>query len=196
MSPHYKSKVSVPTTLQTTKQWQHAIKIEESKQYQAQLLPQEKRVTETINAFVVRLRTRLLDIVKSKGGTEGSIIRHCFLDWDADRSGELDFDEFRSAMRSIGMQMTPEECEEIVEFYDLEGDGEMKYEPLVKEVQRGIKHWMEHPSTAEVKVRAKRRATGKKRQTTSDRLKLPQDCACLCVAPPSPLADVAKRPDS
>ena len=62
----------------------------------------------------------------AKGGTEFSILRHCFLDWDADRSGELGLDEFRSAMRTLGVAGPDSELMAVIEHFDLEGDGEMR----------------------------------------------------------------------
>jgi hypothetical protein len=152
MSPHFKAKLNSPSLVTTSKQWQSAIKTEETSHYASRFAEKKPKVMPTsVTQFIVTLRERLLEIVKKKGGTEFSILRYAFLDWDADRSGELGESEFLGAMRSIGMQCSGGLANDIITFYDLEGDGEMRYEPLVKDVQAGIKHWMEHPSTAEVK---------------------------------------------
>jgi len=182
MSPHYSQKVQPVTGQQQISLWKDRINNEEKQTYKHRLRGKKKHMSRTVKDCVDRLRGVLLQIVKKKGGTEFSILRHCFLDWDADRSGELGelgffahllilgvvvyrskldhltltknnlaFDEFKNAMQKLGVRYTDEECREIVEFYDVDGDGEMRYEPLVKDVMKGAKHWMEHPSTPEVK---------------------------------------------
>jgi len=113
-----------------------------------------------VNAFVEKLRGALLQIVHAKGGTEFSILRHTFLDWDADRSGELGIGEFRNAMATLGVKSSDDEYNAVIDHFDVEGDGEMRYEPLVNEVVKGTSHWLHHPSTADVKERRFKNDTG------------------------------------
>ena len=54
----------------------------------------------------------------------------------------------------FGLKLSTSEASAIVDYYDLEGDGEMKYEPLVKDVVSGTSHFMVHPSTARTKTPA------------------------------------------
>ncbi|GMH69136.1 hypothetical protein TrST_g2288 [Triparma strigata] len=157
MPSHYQAKVQSHTDVAQLKQTQASIAQEEKAQYSGRLRPGSKHLPSSVVSFIEKLRKALLKIAMAKGGTEFSILRHCFLDWDADRSGELGLDEFRSAMRTLGVAGPDSELMAVIEHFDLEGDGEMRYEPLVQEVVKGTRHWMEHPSTADVKQSRERR---------------------------------------
>ncbi|GMI12143.1 hypothetical protein TrLO_g5968 [Triparma laevis f. longispina] len=161
MPTHYSSKVQSHSDVAMLKQTQDSIAQEEKAQYSGRLRPGSKTLPRTVTSFIVVLRKALLKIACTKGGTEFSILRHCFLDWDADRSGELGLEEFRNAMCTLGVKAKDSEMMAVIEHFDLEGDGEMRYEPLVQEVVKGTRHWMEHPSTADVKQSRERRTRGK-----------------------------------
>ena len=85
--------------------------------------------------------------MREKGGTEYSILRTNFLNWDADKSGEIGPEEFRGAMSILGLKLSPSEAKSICDYYDVEGDGEMKYQPLVDDVTKGTSHFLVHPHT-------------------------------------------------
>ena len=52
---------------------------------------------------------------------------------------------FQNAMRSLGLVVEEAVCREVVRFYDVDGDGEMKYQPLIEDVARGQRHFLHHP---------------------------------------------------
>ena len=62
-----------------------------------------KKKTDEPNPVVVKflasLRKCLTKKMKETGGTEHSVIRQCFLNWDADCSGELSVEEFEVRRR-------------------------------------------------------------------------------------------------
>ena len=60
-------------------------------------------------------------------------------------------------MRTIGVRGSDETFNAVIDHFDVDGDGEMRYEPLVDEVVKGSRHWLEHPSTADVREENKRR---------------------------------------
>jgi len=85
--------------------------------------------------------------MRTSGGTIYSICRECFLLWDGDCSGELNVREFTGAIKKMGLDITDVDAKQIVAYYDLEGDGEMKYQELVKDIVAGVPHFMHHPKT-------------------------------------------------
>ena len=97
--------------------------------------------------FIRKLQRNLCRIMREKGGTEYSILRTNFLNWDADKSGEIGPEEFRGAMSILGLKLSPSEAKSICDYYDVEGDGEMKYQPLVDDVTKGTSHFLVHPHT-------------------------------------------------
>ncbi|GMI08514.1 hypothetical protein TrVE_jg6701 [Triparma verrucosa] len=97
--------------------------------------------------FLKKLQRNLKRIMREKGGTEFSILRTNFLNWDADKSGEIGTEEFRGAMSILGLKISESEARSIVDYYDVEGDGEMKYQPLVEDIIKGTSHFLVHPST-------------------------------------------------
>eukprot|EP00903_Cladosiphon_okamuranus_P019599 g18025.t1 len=105
--------------------------------------PSNRRGVDTrqlVDRFKMRLRDALEQTIKEKGGVSHAIIREAFLDWDADASGKLDPRELRGALRRMGVQMTQEEADAAVCYYDLDGTGEMSYGLLCEEIKA-----MSHP---------------------------------------------------
>jgi Ca2+-binding EF-hand superfamily protein len=92
--------------------------------------------------------------MKEKGGTAFSIIRSTFLNWDADASGEMSKDEVMGALRMLKLNISSAECDALVRYYDLEGDGEMKYQPLVEDITKASPHFLNHPNTARLEREA------------------------------------------
>jgi Ca2+-binding EF-hand superfamily protein len=76
--------------------------------------------------------------MKEKGGTAFSIIRKTFLNWDADASGEMSKSEVCGALKMLKMNVSEKEANELVKYYDLEGDGEMRYQPVRQGVRRAV----------------------------------------------------------
>lgn len=99
----------LPTPIhQQTKQWISRITNEEKATYAGRISSMSSGLPRSVSQFVEKLRGALLKIVMDKGGTEFSILRHTFLDWDGDRSGELALDEFRNAMSTLGVRGSDE----------------------------------------------------------------------------------------
>ena len=48
-------------------------------------------------------------------------------------------------MHSLGLTVDTEVSREVVKYYDVDGDGEMKYHPLIEDVARGQRHFLHHP---------------------------------------------------
>ena len=77
----------------------------------------------TVQKFIQKLQRLLRKKMKEEGGTEASMIRLAFLNWDGDNSGELSADEFLGALRSLGLTISRREAIAVVAYYDTEGDG-------------------------------------------------------------------------
>jgi len=108
----------------------------------------KKTMPRICTLFLQKLKRNLLKSMREKGGTEFSILRTTFLNWDADKSGEIGVREFQGAMSKLGLRLSDSEAKVIVDYYDVEGDGEMKYEPLVKDVTRGNSNFLVYENTA------------------------------------------------
>ena len=81
MPAHFASKMEKPSSLQETRQWKSRIASEEKVAYGGRRNKKREKRAE-VARFVDDLRNKLLEIVHLKGGTEFSILRHTFLDWD------------------------------------------------------------------------------------------------------------------
>ena len=90
--------------------------------------PRRRPPNAVVEAFKRRLRHKLEMTMRAHGGTIYSICRESFLLWDGDCSGELDVAEFTGAIRKMGLEVSDSEARQIVKYYDLEGDGEMRYQ--------------------------------------------------------------------
>lgn len=112
---------------------------------QEQLRHKLSHPDETVTRFIRKLQKRLKIRMKAHGGTEFSILRFAFNDWDADNSGELSPAEFVGALHSLGIQVPADEAAYIVKYYDEKNTGEMCYQPLVEDVARGCRHFLDHP---------------------------------------------------
>ena len=106
----------------------------------------------TVQKFIKKLQRLLRKKMKEEGGTEASMIRLAFLNWDGDNSGELSADEFLGALKSLGLTISRKEASSVVKYYDTIGDGEMKYQPLVEDVARGSRHFLHHPELITVRA--------------------------------------------
>ena len=105
----------------------------------------------TVQRVISKIQRAVDRLMKEKGGTAYSIIRHTFLNWDADASGEMSKTEVMGALGMLKLSVTPAEADELVKYYDLEGDGEMRYQPLVEDVTKAAPHFLDHPNTARLK---------------------------------------------
>eukprot|EP01048_Picozoa_sp_COSAG05_P020246 COSAG05_NODE_3389_length_2090_cov_83.226017_1_plen_455_part_10 len=55
-------------------------------------------------------------------------VRKTFRDFDADRSGDLDYEEFRNGLQMLGFRVTDAEFTEVMKILDRDGDGTIAYE--------------------------------------------------------------------
>ncbi len=136
-APHF---LSHPNTARLKREAQLSTRREDSS-------ARPKEMPRVCELFLKKLKRNLLNIMREKGGTEFSILRTNFLNWDADKSGEIGTKEFQGAMSVLGLRLSEAEARAIVDFYDVEGDGEMKYQPLVEDIVRGTSHFLVHPQT-------------------------------------------------
>lgn len=114
-------------------------------QKQASVAVKARSPDARVAAFCKRLRRTLDKRVRDVGGTEFSVLRTTFLDWDAACAGDLDARDFRHAMRALGLALSEEEARYVVGYYAVDERGMMRYDALVEDVARSGKHFMEHP---------------------------------------------------
>lgn len=96
------------------------------------------QLPKNIRKFIGTLKKSVRKTMRNIGGTPFSIIRNMFIYWDADRSGEISADEMEQCVKSLGVKMTKEEIEEVIEYYDTgKGTNEMAYDRLLQDVLLG-----------------------------------------------------------
>jgi Ca2+-binding EF-hand superfamily protein len=69
-------------------------------------------------------------------------VQRAFRSFDIDKSGDLSYDEFRSALRSLGVNLSEPDFRELVAKYDTNGDGVISYDEFNSKVGNLI-----HPTT-------------------------------------------------
>ena len=132
-----------------------------------------------VTAYVQRMKALLRKRMRESGGAEASILRDVFLRWDAESSGLFAARALRGASRSLGLRLSAEEADAIVDYYDAHGKGEMSYDELVADVTAGTKHYLEHASARDAP-----RAQDSPRAASTCRTEAP---------PPSPRVRSASR---
>ena len=91
-----------------------------------------------VEDFIEAVRSVLRRKMVVEGGTELSHLRHSFLMFDFDYSNALSKDELIKAMyKNLNLVITPEQAEEVVNYYDRHNTGEMSYTLLLKDVLKG-----------------------------------------------------------
>ena len=97
-----------------------------------------------------RIRRVLDKKSREHGGTEGTYLRECFLNWDADCSGTIDSTEFRKAIRSLGLDITQADASYLVGYYGgVESayksisQNEMTYDLLIEDVVNASTHFLQ-----------------------------------------------------
>jgi len=103
--------------------------------------------TPEVERFLHRLRKKVNQQIKKKGGTPFSVLRGLFQFFDADNSGQLDSTELMRAMNKISMPITESEARGVVTFYDKEGNGEFSYHELVGAMGGAAPHFLQHPES-------------------------------------------------
>lgn len=89
-----------------------------------------------VQKFIRTLKRSIRTIITNKGGTPYSIVRSMFLYWDRDKSGELGVDELKLCMTSLGVKISDEDIQQIIQYYDSKkGNNEMAYNRLLADIQ-------------------------------------------------------------
>jgi len=82
--------------------------------------------------------------------------RGAFRELDDDDSGELDQDEFRSAMRNLGLRLSSAELRQLVNLFDADGDGVVSYREFIDFVEKiPVDESSESKDDGEAKAEAK-----------------------------------------
>lgn len=91
-----------------------------------------------VHDFIEAVRSVLRRKMVVEGGTELSHLRHSFLMFDFDYSNALSKDELIKAMyKNLSLVITPEQAQEVVNYYDRTNTGEMSYFLLLQDVIKG-----------------------------------------------------------
>jgi len=119
-------------------------------QKQAALQAKNAKPDRKVTDFVRRIRRVLDKKSREHGGTEGTYLRECFLNWDADCSGTIDAIEFRKAIRSLGLDISQADASYLVGYYGgVEsaytsiGSNEMTYDLLIEDVVNASTHFLQ-----------------------------------------------------
>mmetsp|Transcript_12564 Transcript_12564/g.33126 ORF Transcript_12564/g.33126 Transcript_12564/m.33126 type:complete len:607 (-) Transcript_12564:42-1862(-) len=119
-------------------------------QKQAALQAKNARPDRKVTDFVRRIRRVLDKKSREHGGTEGTYLRECFLNWDADCSGTIDAVEFRKAIRSLGLDISQADASYLVGYYGgvesaytSVAKDEMTYDLLIEDVVNASIHFLQ-----------------------------------------------------
>ena len=119
-------------------------------QKQAALQAKNAKPDRKVTDFVRRIRRVLDKKSREHGGTEGTYLRECFLNWDADCSGTIDAIEFRKAIRSLGLDISQADASYLVGYYGgvesaytSVSQNEMTYDLLIEDVVNASTHFLQ-----------------------------------------------------
>ena len=119
-------------------------------QKQAALQAKSAKPDKKVTDFVRRIRRVLDKKSREHGGTEGTYLRECFLNWDADCSGTIDSIEFRKAIRSLGLDISQADASYLVGYYGgvesaytSVAKNEMTYDLLIEDVVNASIHFLQ-----------------------------------------------------
>ena len=119
-------------------------------QKQAALQAKSAKPDKKVTDFVRRIRRVLDKKSREHGGTEGTYLRECFLNWDADCSGTIDAIEFRKAIRSLGLVISQADASYLVGYYGgvesaytSVSQNEMTYDLLIEDVVNASIHFLQ-----------------------------------------------------
>lgn len=91
-----------------------------------------------VEDFIEAVRSVLRRKMVVEGGTELSHLRHSFLMFDFDYSNALSKDELiKSMYKNMGLVITPDQAQAVVNYYDRTNTGEMSYYLLLQDVLKG-----------------------------------------------------------
>lgn len=152
-------KADQSTLLKKQMSLKEAIKSEDSRRLQfieRKLKMETKSLPINILKLIGSLKKAVRHTMRYKGGTPFSIIRDLFVYWDADKSGEMSADELFSCMKSLGVIITLQECDEVIKFYVMgSANSEMRYAELLKDIQEGEPTLIEYVSEADEREASK-----------------------------------------
>ena len=126
------------------KKWlalQESVKLEDYRRevfHQRRVEKATKKVPLTIQKFIGSLKKSVRKTMRDKGGTAYSIIRHMFIYWDANKSGDISPEELRMIMNSLGIKISNADIQEVISYYDNgKGENEMSYDILLRDIEEG-----------------------------------------------------------
>jgi Ca2+-binding EF-hand superfamily protein len=126
------------------KKWlalQEAVKLEDYRRdlyYKERLEKDTKMVPLTVRKFIGSLKKSVRKTMRDKGGTAYSIIRHMFIYWDTDKSGDISSNELQMITNSLGIKISLKDIDEVIAYYDNgKNQNEMSYHELLKDIERG-----------------------------------------------------------
>lgn len=103
-----------------------------------------------LQRFFERLRRSLDRRVREIGGTEETLLRSCFSQWDANACGTLNRHGLRRSLQSIGFRLEEAECDSLLEYYD-RSRNVINYNVFCEDVVRFCRrHFLHHPEPKEV----------------------------------------------
>ena len=104
---------------------------------------EHKIMPEKVKFFVEALRDYCARKMRTIGGTPHSHIRKIFLGFDFDYSCRLNANELHHASRRMmKLDMSMEDCQAVVSFYDRGNTGEMSYHELLHDVTDGMRSFL------------------------------------------------------
>lgn len=85
-------------------------------------------------AGVRRLELAIRQKIEQRTAGGGMVLRKAFKYFDADASGDIDPDEFYSAMHAFGLEFTEDQVLALFGFYDVDRDGGLSYYEFIDKV--------------------------------------------------------------
>lgn len=93
-----------------------------------------------VKKFIEAVKNYIAVTMRTEGGTPEQHVRFLFQFYDCDYSNGLQADEIaKAAQRKMKLNVTKENAEEIVKFYDRRNTGEMSYDAFAADVCAGVK---------------------------------------------------------
>jgi Ca2+-binding EF-hand superfamily protein len=86
--------------------------------------------------FIGSLRKSVHHTIRHKGGTAYSIVRALFIYWDASKMGLISAKDLESCMKSLQIEVSYDQCLEIVRYYNGNHGDTMSYQQLLLDLQQ------------------------------------------------------------
>lgn len=81
------------------------------------------------------IRSRVVEFCKQRSSNGLRGLRQMFRAMDRNRNGSLDPVEFKYAMRDYGVQMSEQECQAIVKYFDTNRDGKISFDEFLRAIR-------------------------------------------------------------